>query len=185
MTMFPWQPGSASDAAMHLRGAVDGALFMGQSALALAATLATVLLLAAVPLRRAAGSALVFTLAAVAAGWLPVPVPWGAATTPAVLLLLGACVAAGLRLRGIAGWIAVVVGGVAAGIAGGLQTATWEETAGGIAVLYAALLAGLGLGGHVVLPQGMQRGAALACRMAGAWIAAVGVLMLAMWLRRG
>ena len=183
MTML-LQAGNTPDVAMHLRGVVDGVLYMGQSPLALAATLATVLVLAAVPLRRAATGALVFALAAIAAGWLPHPVP-GGAVTPALLLVLGACVAAGLRLRGVAGWMAVVVGGVAAGIAGGLQTATWEETAGGIAVLFVLALAGSVLGGRVVLPQRMQRGSALARRMAGAWIAAVGVLLLALWLRRG
>lgn len=174
----------AADLVMHLRGMADGALFMAQSALALAAAAATVLAVAAATARQAVVAAIVFLLAASASAWMPQAVP-AAALVPGVLLALGVLLAAGLRPRGAVAWIAVLAGGLAAGLAGGLPTATWEETAGGLVVLSLPVLAGLLLAVRIPVPPRLHRGAATARRMAGAWIAAVGVLLLALWLRRG
>jgi hydrogenase/urease accessory protein HupE len=97
--------------------------------------------------------------------------------------VLGAVVAAGLRLRGWAAALAVAIGGVTAGAAGGFQTATWEEVVGGGMLLGLIVVTWLLLASRVVLPARIVRGATLARRMAGAWIAAVGILLVALWLR--
>lgn len=173
-----------AELAMHARGIADGALFMGQSALALGAAVATVLAVAVDGARRAVAAAIVFVAAGAASAWWPAGVP-SSSLVPGVLLVLGLVLAAGLRLRGAIAWIAVAVGGVAAGLAGGLQTATWEETLGGLLLLAVLVLAGFQLAARVAVPPRLQRGAATARRMAGAWIAAVGVLLIALWLRRG
>lgn len=184
MSMVMLQAASGPDLATHLRGVADGGLFLLQSALSLGAAIATVLALAPMPSRRAVGSALVFAAIAVAAGWLPPSVP-GGVLAPAALLLLGATIATGFRLRGVLAGIAIVVGATAAGVAGGFQTATTEESIGGAVVLFVLVVAGLLLIGKVTLPARVVRGATLARRMAGAWIAAVGILLVALWLRRG
>lgn len=173
-----------SELAMHARGLADGALFMLQSALALGAAVATVLAAAFAGTRQAVRAAIVFVAAAAASAWLPPVVP-AASVVPGMLLVLGVVLAAGLRLRGAIAWIAVVIGGATAGLAGGLQTATWEESVGGLLVLAAIVLAGWLLATRIDVPPRMQRGVATARRMAGAWIAAVGVLLIALWVRRG
>ena len=175
---------AAPEASAQLRGVLDGASFLLQSALSLAAAVATMLALAPMPARRAMACAALFAGAAVAARWLPPAIP-GGLLAPAALLALGAVVATGLRLRGWLAALAVVVGGVAAGAAGGFATATWEEMVGGVLVLAVMVIAGLLLIGRIVLPSRVERAATLARRMAGAWIAAVGVLLVALWLRRG
>lgn len=184
MSLVLLQAASGPDLAAHVRGLADGAVFVLQSALSLGAAIATVLALAPMPPRRASGAALAFALEAVAAGWLPDSVP-GGVLAPVALLLLGATVATGFRLRGAPAWAALVVGGVAAGVAGGFQTATLAESIGGAALLFGLVALGLLLVGSVRLPQRVVRGATLARRMAGAWIAAVGILLVALWLRRG
>jgi hypothetical protein len=177
------QPVPASDLVTHLGGLLDGAVFLLQSALSLGAAIATVLALAPMPSRRALGSAMALALIAVTAGWLLPNVP-GGVLAPGALLVLGAVIATGFRLRDWLAWIAIVIGGVAAGVAGGFQTATWEETVGGVALLFVLVAAGLLLIGNVRLPQRVVSGATLARRMAGAWIAAIGILLVALWLRR-
>lgn len=175
---------TGSEIAMHLRGMADGAVFMAQSPLALGATVATVLVATTGSARQAMAAAIVFVLAAVANVWTP-PILAAGWLVPGVVLLMGALLAAGLRLRGAATWIVVVVGGFAAGLAGGLETATWEESVGGLVLLWLLVLAGLLLGTMIVVPPRLQRGAGTARRMAGAWIAAVGVLLIALWMRSG
>lgn len=176
--------GGVPELALHARGIADGAVFMLQSALALGAALATVLAAAVAGARQAVRAAIVFVAAAAASAWLPATVP-AASLVPGVLLVLGIVLAAGLRLRGAPAWIAIVVGGTTAGLAGGLPTATWEESGGGLLVLALLVLAGFVLAVRVVVPPRVERGVATARRMAGAWISAVGVLLIALWLRRG
>ena len=184
MSVTLLQAASGPDLAAQFRGVLDGGLFVLQSALSLGAAIATVLVLAPMRSRRAVGAALAFALIAVASGWLPERVP-GGVLAPAALLLLGAVIASGFRARGVVAWIAIVIGGIAAGVAGGFQTATVAESVGGAALLFVLLAVGLLLVGHVRLPERVNRGATLARRMAGAWIAAVGILLVALWLRRG
>ncbi|MFL6695296.1 MAG: hypothetical protein ACJ8GO_20290 [Ramlibacter sp.] len=178
------QAASGPDLAAQLRGVLDGGLFVLQSALSLGAAIATVLVLAPMQSRRAVAAALAFALLAVASGWLPERVP-GGVLAPAALLLLGAVIATGFRARGVIAWIAIAIGGIAAGVAGGFQTATLAESAGGAAVLFMLVAVGLLLVGQITLPERAIRAVTLARRMAGAWIAAVGILLVALWLRRG
>lgn len=173
-----------ADLSMHLRGVADGALFMAQSELALGAVAATVLVVAAGSARRAAIGSILFVLAAACSAWMPQALQ-GGALVPGVLLAFGVLLASGLRLRGGTAWLALAVSGIATGLAGGLQIATWEETIGGLLVLLVMVLGGLCLGVGIAVPPRLQRGAVTARRTAGAWIAAVGVLLLALWVRRG
>lgn len=176
--------GAGADIALHLRGMADGATFMAQSALALGAAVATVLAVAVGGTRRALAAAIAFAVAAAVSAWLPQPLADGV-LVPAVVLALGLTIAAGVRLRGALALAALVPGGVAAGIAGSLQTATWEETLGGLLVLFIPVLAGFLASVRIVVPVRVQRGVTTARRAAGAWIAAIGILVLALWLRRG
>jgi len=175
---------AAPDVTAHLRGVVDGASFLLQSALSIAAAVATVLALAPVPVQRAMACTVLFALAAVVSRWLPPAVP-GGLLAPAVLFVLGAVIATGFRLRGVVAGLAIVIGGAAAGAAGGFGTATWEEMVGGVVLLAVIVSAGMLLIGNIEVPARIVRAATLARRMAGAWIAAVGVLLVALWLRRG
>ena len=175
---------SGHDVTMQMRGVVDGAIFVLQSALSLAAAVATILALAPVSSNRTWPKAVVFATVAVASGWLPQRVP-AAVVAPAVLLLFGALIAMNLRLRDGFSWTAIVVGAMAAGVAGGFQTATIAESIGGAALLFVLVAAGLLAMRKVRAPEPMVCGLALARRMAGAWIAAVGVLLVALWMRRG
>ena len=184
MSMVLLQAASGPDLASQLGGVLDGGMFVLQSALSLGAAVATVLVLAPMRSRRAVVAALVFAFVAVASGWLPERVP-GGVLAPAALLLLGAVIATGFRARGVLAWIAIAIGGIAAGVAGGFQTATVAESIGGAALLFVLVAIGLLLAGHVTLPERVARGAALGRRMAGAWIAAVGILLVTLWLRRG
>ena len=172
------------DLAMHLRGLADGALFMAQSALALAAALSTVLAVAPGGARQGLLAAITFVVAAAAAASAPQDLAAGA-LVPGALLTAGVLVAAGVRLRATAAWIALVLGGAVAGVAGGLQTATWDEMAGGLLVLFVSTLAGFQVAARVEVPERFRRGVSTARRAAGAWIAAVAILLLALWMRRG
>lgn len=174
----------AGDMAMQLRGLLDGGLFMAQSALALGVAAATVLVAAVDNTRQAWLAAIVFVAASAASAWMPHS-PASEALAPGMLLVLGGLLASGLRLRGVGAWIAVVLGGATAGIAGGLQTATWPEALGGLLVLFAPVLVGLVVSARVVVVPRMSRGVATARRMAGAWLAAVGILLVALLVRRG
>lgn len=173
-----------ADWAMHARGVVEGALFMVRSPLALVGAVAGVLAVDAGHRRRVLLASGLYVLAAVASTAMP-PNRASGAAAPGVILVLGLLLALGLRLRGAAGWFALVMAGVASGVGGGLQTATWQETLGGLSILFFVMLFGELLGATLVVPARFSRGAITARRMAGAWIAAVGTLLLALWLRRG
>jgi len=168
-----------------LRAAADGAAFVLQSALALAPAVATGLALAPVEVRRAGVRALVFAGLVGASGWLPIAGAVQAAPA-AALVVLGLGTACGLRLAGAAAWLAVAVGALAAGLGGGMQTASWPEAAGGsLALGGLVLLVQLLLARLVALPARLVPVAALGRRMAGAWIGAVGAILLALWVRGG
>ncbi|MGZ5179118.1 MAG: hypothetical protein ACXWC2_01490 [Ramlibacter sp.] len=177
--------GSASTVLTGLHAAAAGGAFVLQSPLALAPAVATCLALAPGGVREAGLRALLFACVAAASGWLPVADAVQAAPA-AVLVLLGLATAVGMRLAGGAAWGAIVVGAFASGLGGGMQTASWQEAAGGglalclLVVLLDVLLARLAL-----LPVRTGRVVTLGRRMAGAWIGAVGAILLALWLRGG
>lgn len=166
----------------HASGVIDGAMFLLGSILAIAAELATCLSLQPATVRRTIVHALAFGATSAAAGWLP-QVLSADVLARATLVVMGVAVAAGLRLRGPAGWTAILCGGAAAGVFGGMQTATWQEALGAAAVLVLVMLSLLVPAAHVTVPPALARGVGLARRMAGAWIAAIGVLMIALLLR--
>lgn len=188
MSLVVLQAGSGL--AAQLAGLAEGARYVLQSALAIGPAVATVLAVAPMPPRRALAGALLLALVAVGSRWLPDDVPGavlapGGLLAPVVLVLLGTVTATGWRLRSASAWVALVVAGIVAGISGGFQTATVDESLGGGAVLLVLVAAGLLVMGAVRLPDRVVRGATLARRMAGAWIAAVGVLLVALLLRGG
>lgn len=172
---------SAPDLVPVLEGIVDGARVLVLSTLALAVTAATWFAVRSESYGNAVCMAVFFCACA-----LLVEVPGYAlpADTVAafVLLALGVLVAADLPLRGRAAWVGAAVGGVAAGLSGKLQTASWEESAGALGALLGISIV-FGVLAQATIPSALTRPAALARRMAGAWLAAVGVLMLALWMR--
>jgi hypothetical protein len=165
----------------HLQGAIDGARVLLQSALALAVAVATSLALARMRLGRLVRGALLYSLAAVAMGALARPVPADVVAS-SVLLVFGVLIAAGVRLQGWTPWAAIIAGGIASGLAGKMQTASGAESAGGAVVLFLLMLF-VGMLTRIPAPARLHRAAGLARRMAGAWLAAVGVLMIALWMR--
>ena len=174
----------------HIGSTVDGALFVLQSPLSVGLSLAAVLALAPLPRRRALLSALAFALVTIGSGWLPdsvagsvlVPASWLA---PMLLLFVGAPIAMGVRLQGLNAWVVLLGAGIGAGVSGGFQTATVDEITGASMALFVLVAAGLLMVGAVHLPERVVRAATLARRMTGAWMAAVGILLLALLLRRG
>lgn len=166
---------------MDLRGALDGALFTLQAPLAIGAVLAACLACRMASARGRIAGALLLAASALLVQWLPDTWP----ATPiasAVVFALGALVAFNVRFGGP--WCAVplVAAGVGAGFAAGVPTATATEAAGSIVVLL--VLAGVLLAlGAVRVPGRIGHGAMIARRMAGAWIAAVGVILVALWAR--
>ncbi|WP_145979297.1 hypothetical protein [Ramlibacter tataouinensis] len=164
-----------------LQGAFDGATVLLQSTLAMVVTVATFLALAPVTASRPAWRALLFCACALAVGWVQRPLP-ADAIAAGVSLVLGAGTAAGLRWRGWAAWAVLVLGGAAAGISGKMQTASWEEGLGA-ALLLLLLAFVMILAGRIAMPARLSGASALARRMSGAWVAALGVLMLALWIR--
>lgn len=164
-----------------LAGAADGALYLLQSALALAAIVATTLVLWGLTVRHAAIAAVAFAAIAFATVWLP-PLPANV-LSPAVLLGCGVLLAIGLDWPPAVRAVAAAAGAVTAGIAGGVQSATWAEATGATLVL--VLLVFVLLLPSRVIPRRMPwlRVAQVGRRMAGAWIAAVGALLLVLTVR--
>jgi hypothetical protein len=76
-----------------------------------------------------------------------------------------------------------VAGGIATGVAAGMQVASWPEIAGSDAAIL-AVLAIATLPMRFAQHAGrLARVAAVGRRMAGAWIAAIGALLLALPMR--
>jgi hypothetical protein len=98
-----------------------------------------------------------------------------------MLVVLGLSLASGFKARGFGVPAAAVGGGAAAGLAGGMQLASWQEVAGGDIVLAGLLLLASLACAKAPRLQRLASGAAVGRRMAGAWIAAIGLLMLALW----
>lgn len=167
--------------AAHLEGAVDGARVLVQSTLALAVALATTLALARMAPGRMVRGALVFCLSAIAIGGFAQPVP-ADVVAASTLVVFGIVIAADVRLRQGFSWAAIVVGGVACGLAGKMQTASRDESIGAALVLFVLVLIAGALT-RIAAPARLHRAASLARRMAGAWLAAVGILMIALWMR--
>jgi hypothetical protein len=162
-------------------GLHDGALYVLGAPLALAALIATCLLLATARRPLPAAGVVLFVAAATITRWLPVLED--GLVVPGILLVLGLCLALDWTARGLGVPAAAAAGGAASGLAGGMQLASWQEIAGGDLVLFALLLfASLGIARAPRL-QRLAKGAAVGRRMAGAWIAAIGILMLALWWR--
>jgi len=157
-----------------------GALYFTRMPLALGVALGCGL--AAGPARDAREAAL--TAAAFAAlllGMAWAPVPTGASLwPPAVLALLGACATTGWTARGLPLALLLLAAAIGAGLAGGLPFASVAEAAGG-AFMGAVVVAAL----QMVL-RGLQARfpaspiAAMGRRIAGAWLLAIGLLMVAL-----
>jgi hypothetical protein len=161
-----------------LAEAADGAQFLLTSALALAAIVASSRVLWGLSLRQGVIASVLFALVAILTVWLP-PLPANI-LSPAVLAVCGLLLALGFDWpMGIRG-AAAAAGAITAGISGGIQTATWAEAAGAVLVLLLLVFALLQPARFVPSSQPALK---LARRMAGAWIAAVGVLMLVLTVR--
>lgn len=129
---------------------------------------------------RTAAAVLLFASGLALARWLPDGLP-PQPVAASVLLGAGAAVATGWRARTTGPWLLPLICGLAAGLAAGLPTALAGELAGSVGAL--ALLAAAGWllrPGALPVPS---HALALAARMGGAWLAAMGVLLLALWWR--
>ncbi|MBK0391151.1 hypothetical protein [Ramlibacter algicola] len=166
---------------MDAAGLADGALYAAQSPLALGAILAACL--ACRPASRRAAAAMAALLGVSLLSGYATPDTWPAATIAACVLgVLGVFVAANGQFRA-ASPLALVPGGFAAALAAGVPTATPAEAAGSVALLLVPGAALLLARASIRWPARLQLGASIARRMAGAWITAVGILLLALRAR--
>jgi hypothetical protein len=159
-------------------GVIDGAVYVLTSPLALCALLATCLLLGSRGRAPAPAPLTVFVAGATVTRWLPVveqPL-----VVPGILLVLGVLIAANVAVRGPAGFAIGAAGGAAAGLGGGMQMASVQEVAGGDAALVGLLALVCMAMALVPAREWLSRPVAVGRRMAGAWIAAIGALMLAL-----
>lgn len=162
----------------------EGALFVMQQPLALLILLACGLLL-----QSSAARQLPFWLAAfLAVAALPIVLPtaaWQGAAAAGFLAVAGGWQAAGQGRRGMASRILAVAGGLPFGWAASLGLATPAEATGSLAVAPLLLALVYGVCGLVRAALRAERRWALACRILGSWLAAVGLLLLALALARG
>jgi hypothetical protein len=164
-----------------LSGTIDGALYLLRAPLALCALLATCLLLASATRSAWPALAVVVVATATVARWLPVVED--ARLVPGMLLVLGLLLAVGRGMGHAMVLAGAVVGGIATGIGGGMQVASGPEIAGSDAAIV-AVLAIATLPMRFAQHAGrLARVAAVGRRMAGAWIAAIGALLLALPMR--
>jgi hypothetical protein len=164
-----------------LQSMLEGALHVLAAPLGLAALLATFLMIARAGAGASPVSAGLLVTTAMLARWVPESVAAGVAV-PSVLSVFGGMLASNALARRVASAAAAaVVGGAAVGLGGGMQMASWPEAAGA-GVVYALFVcaASLIFARLPDIPR-LARAAALARRMAGAWIAAVGAILLALW----
>ena len=169
-----------------LLGARDGVQAALREPLAVLAVLAVATATRRRLAHRGASTLALFLAAAASAGMAP-PSTHHAAAASALLAALGVAMAAGWRWgRGVHG-LAAASGGVAIGLAAGLPLALPTE-AGGSLLVGAVLLAVL-LAVHRALEHRWPTQAALRIgpRVLGAWIAAIGFLLMALqlWARPG
>ncbi|MBL0421886.1 hypothetical protein JI739_16170 [Ramlibacter sp. AW1] len=158
----------------------EGALFFLQQPMAVALLVAAALL--ARVIRPAAAWAAVAVLLAGAVGSVVFPpARWHNAAVAVALAILGAWAMAGLRPRARALLPAMAPVGLAVGMSGGIPAATWTEIAG--TLVAAGLLFGVL---YVVFQYADQRLAPalrqVAPRVLGAWLAAMGLLMAALYV---
>jgi len=166
---------------MDPSGLVDGALYAAQSPLALGAVLAACL--ACRPGPRSTAIAMVALLGLSLLAGRALPDTWPAATIAACVVgALGVLVALDVQLRAAAP-LALVPGGVGAALAAGIPIATPAEAAGSIAMLLVPGAALLLARASIRWPSRLQLGASIARRMAGAWLTAIGILLLALRAR--
>lgn len=171
--------------ASDLQAILDGAAFVLQSPLALAAVLVTCVLVEMRQAREAVLRTIVFAAVTAASGvWSPAAP--SQTLVAAALLVLGLAAAVGRPAAGPFAWPAVVAGGLAAGWAAGMQTASWQEALGGSLALGAlAISLWLGLFRLHAAPAPVPAVLSVGRRVIGAWIAAVGALLLALSMRGG
>ncbi|MEJ7932478.1 hypothetical protein WG922_21070 [Ramlibacter sp. AN1015] len=162
--------------------AADGALYLLRQPMALA-VLTSVLLVARDVPRRDAAPALAWFASAATCSLALEPEAWHPAFVAAWLAALGGICAADLRPRLWGRQAACGISGLALGLSGGLPTASGGEAIG--TILLACLLL-------VVAHTGWQLASArgpgtpawqVAPRVLAAWLAAMGLLMLALALR--
>lgn len=162
-------------------GVLDGAAYLLGAPLALAALLATCLLLATARRALPASALALLVAAATLTRWLGVVDQ--ALIVPCILLLFGTLLALGWKARGAAAPLAALAGGAAVGLGGGMQLASWQEIAGGDAVVAMLFVLASVLTAKAPPLGRFTAAGAVGRRMAGAWVAAVGVLMIALWWR--
>lgn len=157
---------------------LDGARYLLDSALSLLVLAVTVLALCDISLRR--GLLRLAPMAACAAVVALVPPSTVQAHfAAAYLTAVGLALAAGLTPGKYSANLLAACGGLALGVTAGLQTATAAETAGTLAA--AILLCILGLAVIRAVTHAVRHSAArLGRRIASAWIAAIGILLLAL-----
>ena len=165
--------------AVMSEGLQEGALYLVSAPLAVAALVATCLLLGTPGRSLRASTLLLVVAAATLTRWFPVLDD--AVVVPSLLVVLGLALALNWQARGAAAPLSAVTGGSAIGLGGGMQVASWPEVAGGDAVLLALLLCASLLLAKAPRMDRFAKGAVVGRRMVGAWIAAIGVLMLALW----
>ncbi|KQT08070.1 hypothetical protein [Ramlibacter sp. Leaf400] len=161
-----------------------GALFFLQQPLAWLPVVAVLLLVRDCSGRTALSAAAVLLAAAAATHWLP----------PQGLLRLGAAgfvaaagigVAASLRLRGAPAVLVAGLGGVALALGADFAIATPAEAAGALLVA-TLLMAALAAAWRLVPPRWREAPVArVGVRVAGAWMGAIGLLLLSLQVARG
>ena len=170
-----------------LGAAADGAAAVLGAPLALLALLATALAAPAATRVRVVACVVLFLAGALASLWLP-PGLLQAPLAAGLLALLGlAAIAAGWHDAPAVGAGAAALGGLAFGLASGLPLALPAEAAGSLALGALVLAALLALGAATAQRRAGHPVLRFAPRVLGAWIAAVGLLLMALqlWGRPG
>ncbi len=162
---------------------LDGALFALGAVPALGAVAAACLATSPGTWRHAVLGAGLFAAGAALARLLP-DTPAATACAAACMVLGGGAAALGASARRIRAaalpWLAC---GVAAGWAAGLPTSWPAEAVGSVLALAVLAATGLLLHGRPGLPPALRPAGRTARRVAGAWLAALGALLLALWWR--
>ena len=185
LTLLVFWCGSAyaHDAFGSGKSVIAGALHLVASPLAVAAVLGLVLALMGIGESWALKCAGIAGAGTAAACALPGHFPAFAA--PAAVVLVGLSAAANLKPMGPLAVLLALVAGLAGGIAADLDTPTWQGivgAAGTTMLITACALAGLE--DLIVWPK-LRSAIPIARRVAGSWIAAIGLLLGALAIRSG
>ena len=162
----------------------EGALFALQQPLAVLVALASGLLLRGSPLRQIPAWLAGFAASAVVSLLLPAGA-WNKLAAAGALAVAGAWLASGFALHGKLARIGGACVGMAFGWASGLALATPGEAAGSVAAGVLMVLAAVALNHLLRLAVGSEARSALASRIAGSWLAAIGLLLVALAVARG